>query len=304
MKGALSMFNQYFGNFLLEKKIITSKQLKEVLELQKSIRVKIGVLAIENGFMNAEEVLEIHRLQSIKDKKFGELAIEEGYLTEEKLGELLNKQKKSMVLLGQALIDQEYITFQKYEEVLMQYKEESGFTSEELNAIRNNDIEKIVNILIKIEEDSLSAIFNKYIQLFIRNIVRFVDVDIALGKAEKIDSNNFNNLIYQKMDGNFKIFSGFLGSDEVMTKFASLYAEELCEEVDELTKDSLGEFLNCINGLFLSGLSNVGVDLELSPPEFKCWGKLVHYNEMYKIPCNLSFGKIYLVVSSEYPVIE
>lgn len=298
------MFNQYFGNFLLEKKIITTKQFKEVLELQKSVRVKIGVLAIENRFMNAEEVLEVHRLQSIKDKKFGELAIEEGYLTEEKLEELLNTQKESMVLLGQALIDQGYMTFQKYEEVLIQYKEESGFTLEEFNAIRNNNIEKIVSMFVKIEENSLSTMFHKYIQLFIRNIARFIDVDVVLGKAEKVDSKNFNNLIYQKMDGNHKIFSGLLGSDEVMTKFASIYAEELCEEVDELTQDSLGEFLNCINGLFLSGLSNGGVDLELSPPEFKCCGNLLNTNEMYKIPCNLSFGKIDLLVSSEYPVIE
>lgn len=298
------MFNQYFGNFLLEKKIITAKQLKEVLELQKLVRVKIGVLAIDNGFMNAKEVLEVHKLQSIKDKKFGEIAIEEGYLTKEKLEELLRKQKKSMVLLGQALINKGYITFQRYEEILIQFKDESGFSFEEFNAIRNNNLEKIVPMFVKIQEGSLSTILHKYIQLFVRNIARFIDVDVVLGKAEKIDSKAFDNLVYQKIDGAHRIFSALEGDKEVVTKFASIYAEEQCEEVDEIVQDSLGEFLNCTNGLFLSGLSNSGVELELSPPKFECSGKLIKTKEIYKIPCSLSFGDFNLLVSCEYPVIE
>ncbi|MBC7961112.1 MAG: hypothetical protein H7X94_14730, partial [Vallitaleaceae bacterium] len=143
------MFNQYFGNYILEKKFITPEQLRIVLEEQKSVKVKLGILAIDAGYMSAAEVNKIHKLQAARDKKFGELAIEEGYLTINRLEDLLGVQKNSNVVLGQALIEKGFFTFDKYEEVLFQYNEQSGFNSEELRALRNNDLEKIVEMFLK-----------------------------------------------------------------------------------------------------------------------------------------------------------
>ena len=68
------MFNRYFGNYLLSKRIISSDKLKTVLEQQNEGRVKLGVLAIESGYMKAEQVTKIHDLQVKKDRRFGELA--------------------------------------------------------------------------------------------------------------------------------------------------------------------------------------------------------------------------------------
>lgn len=91
------MFNQYFGNYLLEKNLIKPEELRMVLAQQQSVKVKLGVLAIDAGYMNAEQVDKIHKLQAAKDKRFGELAIEEGYLIENQVVELLNAQKNQIV---------------------------------------------------------------------------------------------------------------------------------------------------------------------------------------------------------------
>ncbi len=289
------MFNQYFGNYLLEKKIIKPEVLKIVLEEQKSAKVKLGVMAIDSGYMTAVQVNSVHNLQITRDKKFGELAIAEGYLTEEMLDNLLKAQKKSNVLLGQVLIEKGYFTFEKYEEILTQYNVDSGFTQEEIKALKNNEVDKIVDVFLKGVNPHDYDLYHDYIELFIRNIVRFIDNEIMIEEVREIDSYTFSHIVTQKMDGQFDFFTGFAGLETTMARFASIYAKVECNTMDAIAKDSLSEFMNCQNGLFLSNLSHNGVELELYPCEVKENSVLKDVEKMYKVPCNLSFGKIDLI---------
>lgn len=296
------MFNQYFGNYLLEKNIIKPEQLRIVLEEQKSIKVKLGVLAIDSGYMNAAQVNRVHKLQTARDKKFGELAIEEGYLTEKQLDDLLKAQKKSNVLLGQALIEKGYFTFEKYEEVLMLYNEDSGFSSEEIKALKSNDVEKIVHMFLKTASNTDNDMYHDYFELFIRNLIRFIDDEIRMEEARAVDTYTFNHFVTQRMEGEHHFFTGFAGSESTMARFASIYAEEECNGMDAIAKDALSEFMNCQNGLFLSNLSHKGIELELYPSEVRANGMLKSPKKMHIIPCYLSFGKIDLIFSDEFPI--
>lgn len=296
------MFNQYFGIYLLEKNIITPEQLRIVLEELKSSKVKLGVLAIDSGYMNAAQVNKVHKLQIAKDKKFGELAIEEGYLTEEKLDDLLHAQRKSNVLLGQVLIEKGYFTFEKYESVLFQYNEDSGFNSEDIKALKNKDVHKILAKFTKKVNSLDSEMVHDYFELFIRNLIRFIDGEIRIDEASEIDCYTFNQIITQKMEGKYNLFTGFAGSESTMARFASIYAEEELGGIEAMVKDSLGEFLNCQNGLFLSNLSHQGIELELIPSEFNKNATLKTIKNMVIIPCYLSFGKIDLIYSDNSPI--
>ena len=46
------------------------------------------------------------------------------------------------------------------------------------------------------------------------------------------------------------------------------FAEEEFERVDLDALDAVGEFTNCINGLFATDLSSEGIDIDMVPPEF------------------------------------
>ncbi len=295
------MFNQYFGDYLLKKKFITPEQLRIVLEEQKAVKVKLGILAIDAGYMDAAQVNRVHKLQTAKDKRFGELAVEEGYMTEGQLDELLTMQKKSNVFLGQALIEKGYFTFEKYEAVLIQYKEESGLNNDEIKALKNNNIEKIVEIFFRNVSSGDSYIYRDYFELFIRNLVRFIDDEVRLDEAREIHSFSYDYLVTQRMEGKHNLFTGFAGAESVMAKFASIYAKEECGGMDALARDSLGEFMNCQNGLFLSNLSHKGVELELYPSEVRENGTARPVGSMYLIPCYLSFGKIDFIFADGIP---
>lgn len=295
------MFNQYFGNYLLEKKLIKPEELRMVLEEQKSVKVKLGVLAIDSGYMNAEQVDKIHQLQTAKDRKFGELAIEETYLTENQLTELLNVQKKSNSLLGQVLIEKGLFSLVQYEAVLLQYRADSQLTSDEIKALENNDITQIAEIFLKTLVDDQDRIPRQYFELFLRNIVRFIDDEIRMETAVTVNSYSFDYLVTQGTAGEYCFFSGFAASESVLSQFAAIYAEEELSGMSDLAKDALGEFLNCHNGLFLSQLAHKGIELDLLLTEVKETGTINPAGVLYVIPCYLSFGKIDFLYADDNP---
>lgn len=297
-------FNQYFGNYLLEKKILKPEELSMVTEKRKSVKVKLGVLAIDSGLMNAAQVNRIHRLQAVRDRKFGELAVEEGYLTEAQLEELLNEQKKSNILIGQVLIEKGLFTFEKYEEMLLQYRRESGLTDDEFHALRNNDVKKIAEIFIKDLPVKNIEIIRQYFELFIRNLIRFVDDEIRVEAAAATDSYPFGFLVTQRMEGKYGFFSGISAPEAILARFASVYSAQDWSTVNDLAEDALEEFLNCQNGLFISNLSHTGANWELNLPEVKKNGVLLPVGKLYVVPCFLTFGRIDFIFADKRPEIQ
>ncbi|WKY47893.1 chemotaxis protein CheX [Eubacteriaceae bacterium ES3] len=291
------MYNKYFGNYLLKKKIITPEQLKEVLNKQESSRVKLGVLAIESGLMNAQQVNKVHHLQAIKDMRFGDLAIEVGFLTKADLETLLTKQKESHILLGQILLDQGLLTFEKYEKLLLSYKEDSGFSEEEIQILKSSNTDDIVKMIMGNQEDTEMLVFEEYIELFVRNIIRFIDREMMIERPYTKDSYAYENLASQKIIGDYNIETGISAEEETAVEFASIYAEEAIDSMNDLVKDALGEFMNCQNGLFISNLYHKNIKCDLEAQTMDQEGELKALNKLLIVPCQLSFGKIEIVLN-------
>ena len=119
------MHTQFFGNFLLNKEIISPEQLIDLLKIHSTAHKKLGTLAIHSGYMSASEVEDVFITQTHYDKLFGELAIEMGYLTKEQVDELLTLQLPDYMLLGQTLIEQGVITHVELENLIKDCKEQN-----------------------------------------------------------------------------------------------------------------------------------------------------------------------------------
>ncbi len=298
------MFSQFFGNYLRKRGCITLEQLRDVLALQDAVRVKLGVLAIDAGYMTAPQVEEVHQLQSRMDKRFGEIAIERGYLDEEKLTGLLGQQNKRHLLIGQALIDKGLMSFEEFQEHLKAYKRESGLSPREFEALKANDIEAVTGALLRLPDVGETKMYVDYFSLFVRNLVRFIDDRILLEPARKVEEEAFDSLIHQEIEGRFKLFTGISGTEEGMALFATRFAKMDVDGMDAVARDSLGEFMNVHNGLYLSKLSNEWVELELLPPEYKSGGSLKSVGVAYAMPFALSFGQFHFFIGVGSPVIR
>lgn len=254
------MFSQLFGQYLWRKGLLSAEQLKEVLDLEKSAHVKIGVLAINSGLLTADQVQEIHSLQSLQDKRFGEIAIEKGYITQVQLEELLGQQKKGHLLLSQVILDKGYLTLESLEKALKDYKAESGITQEE---IEENNPAKIVRKILVIPDSVNKELYYDYYSLLVRNMVRFLDNQPTF----EVDSPHETNAwyVFQKINGPLELTTALSMDAQTLTKIAAKFSGEAIEDCNELAQASVAEFLNLHNGIFIVNMSNNGVELSLEP---------------------------------------
>ena len=86
------MFSQLFGEYLVSEEVLTPEQLREVLDEQATAKVRLGTIAIANGYMTQNETEEVNHLQTQYDRRFGDIAVERGYLSEREVDELLEQQ--------------------------------------------------------------------------------------------------------------------------------------------------------------------------------------------------------------------
>jgi hypothetical protein len=120
------MYGQFFGEFLLQKGIVTRLQLDEGLRLQQERNRPLGLMAIDFGLLSTEQVVRILEEQLISDEPFGQVAVRLGLLSEESLRMLLSQQAEEHLLIGQALIAKGYVRMEEIERLLVEFRRRSA----------------------------------------------------------------------------------------------------------------------------------------------------------------------------------
>lgn len=288
------MFSQYFGQYLLNKKYLTNKQLKTAVEYQQSVRLKLGVLAVNAGYMNADQANKVHSMQTKLDRRFGEIAVDMEYLKEEQVEELLSSQRFGHLLLAQALIDKNYMSLEKFEEAIYEYKKKYSISEAQFDKLQRDDVDEIINIYVNLENEKYDTEIKNYIALFMRNVIRFIDSEVYTNKITKVKEFKTECCVSQRIKNSINLLTYVNAKEDVFALIASRYAEEKLLVVDEMAKDSVGEFLNLNNGLYLVGMSNIGIELDMDP-QTEFFDKTIYSS--YVVPIELPFGKMELVIS-------
>jgi CheY-specific phosphatase CheX len=290
------MFSQYFGQYLLNKGILTSEKLSDVLAYERSVHVKLGVLAISAGMMNAAQVEEVHELQRIKDKRFGEIAIERGYLTFAQLEDLLQQQGSRQLSLSQAIIDREYMTLAGLEAALESYKRDNSLSKEQLDAIKTVDFDRLVRAFLDFSEaGGLSEAYYDYVALILRSIMRFLNEVPVISRNIPLEGKVQGWTVVQDIIGEIDLATAIAAEDTALLEIARRYSQEDLKEIDELAKDSMAEFLNLANGIYCVNASDKGLELNLEPQSVASSPEFAHVKGSI-VPIDLPFGKIKLVV--------
>lgn len=289
------MFSQYFGHYLLNRELITREQLVDALAFQQSVHVKFGVIAVDEGYMTPLQVEEVHEKQKQMDKRFGEIAIELGYLTNEQVESLISNQKQNHLFLAQALVDRGYMTIEQFGRALNEYKKENSLSDDQFEAIKSGSIDLLVEKILDAKDSAKKTTYGKYLSLFAKNMIRFIDDQVYLEVAEVAQQENW--LVHQEIVGESPLFTAIFANEEVFLHIASVYAEEELTEVDELARASVSEFLNLHNGIYLVNMSNWGTELNMKPQEVVENATLA--GELFVVTVNTSKGPFQLILSDQ-----
>lgn len=261
------MFSQFFGHYLLNQGLLTREQLSDALEYQHSVHVKFGVIAVDEGLLTPVQVEKVHEMQKQVDKRFGEIAIDLGFLTNEQVEKMLSVQKQNHLLLAQALVDKGYMSIEQFSNALNDYKHQFSLSDDKFEAIKRGDIDELVGNILKVEDTNKAEKYGKYLSLFAKNMIRFIDDQVYFEVASSQELSNGNWLVHQEIVGEAPLFTAISASENVFLHIASVYAEEELTEVDELAQASVSEFLNLHNGIYLVNMSNDGIELNMNPQE-------------------------------------
>ncbi len=240
----------------------------------------------------------MNQLQQMQDRRFGDIAVDKGYLTEEQVSSLLKMQGDQYLLFVQALIDHNYLSLEGIQQELKAYKKEERFSALDLDAIKSSDLDKIVPVFTK--ETSIPPVMKDYLALIARNFVRFIDTDVRLEQAERVNSCSVPFMASQEMEGEFNFFVGISGEEDALLSAASIYGKETFDQIDEDALDAVCEFINCNNGLYASKLSEEDIELELMPPVMYTKKTRIQTDgPMYCLPLYISGKKLELVICLE-----
>lgn len=294
------MFSQLFGKYLIENDIISESQFEDILARMEQTRAKLGLIAVSEGFLTKENAERINILQTQKDAKFGDIAVEEGYLTKEQLDAILSKQGNPYMKFIQVLEEVSGIEQSKIEVYVEAFRKSIGFTLEELDALKNEDIDKIVPIFAYASNSNVTRIA----ALALRNITRFVTDNYYIGKIEHVDSFDYRAFAGQRCEGDINTVIGFAvkNDPEGFLQIASGYSKQGTYILGLESYDAVGEFVNCIDGLFSSAVSTEGVEIEILP-QFSYENQIAKGNA-YVLPIYIN-GKevsLYIAVDSDVSI--
>ena len=290
------MLNQYFGHYLLNKGILNNVQLREVLDAERSVKVKLGLLAVNAGAMTAAQVEDIHNLQRTRDQRFGDLAVAMGFLTSVQVDQLLASQQEGHLSIMQAITDKNYMSLGAVETALRDFREEYGITTSDAETEAETEIiKKLVDF--SSAADKADLLYN-YVGLIKRNAIRFLDdpsfifVKNSTGKAAQTKW-----FVSQQIIGDITLSVGFLMEESVILEVAARFYGEKLTSVDELALDSVGEFLNVNNGVFCSSLSYRGLMTDLQPPVVIKQDGEAGKASNYRVNTVTSFGDFEIILS-------
>lgn len=292
------MHTQFFGNFLLNKGVITPDQLIEVLKIQSTTHKKIGTLAIHAGYMSAHEVEDVCSLQTRCSKRFGELAIELQYLTKEQVDELLEMQLPNYMLLGQILIEKDIMNRIQFEDVLTEYKNTYEIYDLDMLDEQKEMVDKLLMSFCPEEEITNLKDILFYLKLLFNSLIRFIGEDFTPLKFITLPEVPTDYCVSQSLDGSFSFLSALDMEPDVAIAFGSRYADKEFTEMNEYVEASIGDFLNLHNGLYAVNMSNdFSIELHLQPPAVHEATTLDTEATAYLLPIIYSFGRINFVIS-------
>ena len=287
------MVENILGSFLVETGRVEKSLLSKLMKEQDETRVKLGQIAVSEGMMTLDQTNEVNILQSAMDQRFGDIAVAKGYLTNEQVAYLLKKQGDPYLTFIQTLINNDVLKMDELDSVLEDFCVKNGFTDAQLADFKTGDVNKIVPLFLNAETEKYSDI----IGTIIRTLIRLVNRNTYIGKAEIIDTYPETDQVSQGLIWEEGVIDSFSEGNGGLLELCSIFAHEDFEVLDEDSLDAAGELLNCANGLYVSSLSRRGVFLEIMPPNY---GKLpddMKVSSICRIPVYFDDKKLYYTVA-------
>lgn len=274
------MINRLFGNYLVEKQILTQNQLDDLLPVQKDFKAEVATIAVINKVLSSSAAQDLLRQLDKGNERFGDAAIEAGYLSDEKLDEILTYQMNTFMKFVQSLLDRGVFSLEQINPFLDEFQQLGGYTDAQISSLIHDDLEECLHIFVPLKSERL----NEFILTLVRTIRRLIDADAYLDKAYTASSLQLDKYACQVIVGDMHMKVYISAPGDGLLAIANYFTEDTYNAVDEDALDNVGEFINCVNGLFATNISYDDVTIDMNSPEYSVDGPFISNEKLYIIP--------------------
>ncbi|MDE6763052.1 MAG: chemotaxis protein CheX [Oscillospiraceae bacterium] len=291
------MFTQFFGNYLLQRQLVSPEHLSEVLRAMKTTRPQLGVLAINAGLMTAVQVEKAHKEQLHADKRIGDVMVDMGYISRENVESLLKTQPAGHLVLGQALVNSGYMTTAQFEQALNAYKTENHISEADFGSESDVSAQRLVRNFYNFNSINGSGYMTGYVSLLFKNLIRFIGSDFTPMDAHAL-MGALSDCAAQRIDGGLRAITIIDADASSMIEFASRFTNKQLVAEDDYTHACISNFINIHNGLFAENMSgSSGIKLNLEPQRFYERFDISELGNACVIPVCFSFGTVNFIVA-------
>jgi CheY-specific phosphatase CheX len=250
---------QFFGEFLIDRWVITREQLLEALAMQDERNLKFGAIALKKKFLTQEQMDAISLRQRTTDSSVGDLAVTLGYLTSKQRQEILTYQKNNNLFLGQALLRLGYI--------------EEDALERELRVFRELQARYVMNDIDLPPDLPGAEVLRASLNVTRTMFRRMLGMHVKVGKGLQLKTNDdvlqlaFRYSVVVELEGGATVQYILSVSSAVAILIASsILNEDAAHEPDETIVDAVKEFCNIVCGNTAAKLAQQGIQLDLAPP--------------------------------------
>lgn len=255
----MQVVGNFFGQYLLQKGIISKEQLLRILEIQGEVNRKIGQLAIEEGLLLPEHIDNILKVQKRINKYFGQLAIQMGILSEEKLAHLLRRQRERYIEIEDIIIRENMLPKEVLKKELELFK-----------TLEEGD-QGVFNMRWVSKHIQQGFIYETFIEQTLKLVMRLAGMFVMEGECtfERKEFHSHGVFIKISVSGDSH-WSYFLNmSQNLANQIATAMLETDAANTGEngnLNIEAATEFVNIVCGNAIGKLDGKGIKLEITPP--------------------------------------
>ncbi|GAA6154146.1 hypothetical protein [Pseudoteredinibacter isoporae] len=253
------MATKFFGQYLLEHRLINRDQLLEALAFQRANNPVLGELAIEHGFLNTEQARKINQRQQAEDARFGDIAVAMKLITVEQLQQLIGLQKQGRKFFGEILVELGHMSQDKLDDQLAIHNNEQAIAQAQIqSAIKKHgntyNINALAGIICRLSQRALST------------TAHFQGLTTLSELTPPEDSLFLSSITIESVrDLTISIACTEFAMAEIARRLIKIPANEIDEE---LAWDATGEFLNLVAGYFAKETIPDDCSYKAKPPVF------------------------------------
>jgi CheY-specific phosphatase CheX len=246
---------KFFGQFLVEKNLVSRDALLKAIELQEEKNLKFGEMAISMGYVTEADIERAHNAQMSKDLKLGDLLVEMGVLTPEQMNEVFTRQKNTHLYIGEALVQVGALSSDNLLQYLNDFKADQAlYVSDRIELPAGVDN---------------TMIWEMTADLTYKMITRVLDLQFRPGKCQTIATAG-SNFMMAAMDFSGDVEARYVisVSESVQKDVAKaiLREESVDGEPAEVLEDTVMEFVNVVCGNVAAKASQMGKMININPP--------------------------------------